>query len=163
MAASLTAEHGTFRSLRERTITPILSLVSSGRGPSSRWSTPLPKNDLLQIDVPAGTQPCETFGMHPSLKFTKGLYDQGDAAWIANIGAMVEPVTKAEYKAEKRGQNGLKTSIATISELEKAYKRMYKRQYLAFRHDGAHKKEKKSVFATEDDGLFDYERRIPRR
>ena len=50
----------------------------------------------------------------------------------------------------------------SIKQLE-ADKRMYKRQYLAFRHDGAHKKEKKSVFATEDDGLFDYERRIPRR
>lgn len=67
-----------------------------------RTNVALPKNDLLQINVPAGTQPCDKFGMHPSLKFTKGLYDQGDAAWIANIGAMVEPVTKAEYKAETR-------------------------------------------------------------
>jgi uncharacterized protein (DUF1800 family) len=44
------------------------------------------KSDLLQISVPAGTQPCDTFGMHPSMKNAKAMYETGDALWIANMG-----------------------------------------------------------------------------
>jgi hypothetical protein len=34
-----------------------------------RANTALAKGRLLPIDVPAGTQPCSTFGLHPELVF----------------------------------------------------------------------------------------------
>jgi uncharacterized protein (DUF1501 family)/uncharacterized protein (DUF1800 family) len=57
---------------------------------------------LLPITVPAGTQPCNTFGVHPSMPRLRQLYNEGDAAFLANIGALVEPVTLAEYKARTK-------------------------------------------------------------
>ena len=59
----------------------------------------LDKSELLEIDVPSGTQPCNKFGIHNKLPILKELYDDGDAAFIANMGALVEPMTLAEYKA----------------------------------------------------------------
>ena len=38
--------------------------------------------------------------MHPSLSEIKNMYDAGEAAVLANIGALVEPVTRAEYRKE---------------------------------------------------------------
>ena len=54
------------------------------------------KSQLLQIDVPSGTQPCTKFGLHPELSTLKAAYDAGDAAFIANIGTLVEPITRAD-------------------------------------------------------------------
>jgi len=54
----------------------------------------LDKNSLQQIDVPAKNQPCETFGIHPNMKALKKAYDAGNATFLANMGALVEPVTK---------------------------------------------------------------------
>ena len=54
--------------------------------------------DLLQIKARPDTQPCENFGLNPVMPNLKRLYDAGDAAMIANMGAMVEPVTKEEFK-----------------------------------------------------------------
>lgn len=50
----------------------------------------IPKKDLHTIKVPKGTQPCDVFGIHPKMPFLKQLYDDGDAAMVANMGAMVE-------------------------------------------------------------------------
>jgi hypothetical protein len=44
------------------------------------------KDGLLPIDVPPGTQPCDTFGVHPRMKHVASLYGAGDALWIANMG-----------------------------------------------------------------------------
>eukprot|EP00808_Paulinella_micropora_P028586 g59653.t1 len=47
---------------------------------------------------PAGhQQPCDTFGVHPSMPFLQQLYKDGDAAFMANIGNLVEPVTKQDF------------------------------------------------------------------
>ena len=59
----------------------------------------LAQSQLLEIDVPSGTQPCNKFGIHNKMPFLKELYDDGDAAFIANMGALIEPMTLAEYKA----------------------------------------------------------------
>jgi len=53
-------------------------------------------NALLPITV-AG-QPCGQFGVHPEFSDIKQLYDDGDAAFFANIGGLVEPMTKQEYR-----------------------------------------------------------------
>lgn len=58
----------------------------------------LSKSQLLEIDVPAGTQPCSKFGVHNKLPFLKQLYDDGDAAFIANMGTLIEPLTDAEIQ-----------------------------------------------------------------
>lgn len=60
----------------------------------------VPKKDLLTISVDAGTQPCDTFGVHPNLPIVRQLYNAGEASFLANIGALVEPITKADYKKQ---------------------------------------------------------------
>jgi cullin-associated NEDD8-dissociated protein 1 len=60
------------------------------------------KADLLQINVPASTQPCDTFGLDPTLVNVRSIYEDGDAAWIANIGNLVEPMTAAEYASNAK-------------------------------------------------------------
>ena len=67
-----------------------------------RTNVALSKADLLPIDVPVNTQPCNKFGIHPSLSILKQQYDAGNASFIANMGALVEPITKAEYVGKKK-------------------------------------------------------------
>ena len=59
---------------------------ASVRGPDLA----IPKDDLLPIRVPPGTQPCNVMGLHPNLPFLKELYDEGDAVMVANMGGLVE-------------------------------------------------------------------------
>jgi cullin-associated NEDD8-dissociated protein 1 len=70
------------------------------RGPGLALS----KESLLEIATPAETspQPCTTFGVHPSFAVVKDLFDGGDALWLANLGTLVEPVTKAELEAKTK-------------------------------------------------------------
>ena len=56
-------------------------------------------DDYLLIEPREDTQPCGTFGMHPSLANVHGLYEDGDAAWFANVGPLVEPITVDEYRS----------------------------------------------------------------
>jgi uncharacterized protein (DUF1501 family) len=39
----------------------------------------------------------DTYGLHPSLVQIQGLYNQGKAAVLANVGMLVEPLTRAMY------------------------------------------------------------------
>ena len=84
-----------------------------------RGEIALDKEDLLTIDV--DNQPCQQFGLHPKMPFIKELYDDGDAAFLANIGALVEPVTKQEYKDKSKelppnlfAHNIMQKSAATV-------------------------------------------------
>jgi len=53
-------------------------------------------------------QPCSTYGVHPRFRALRSIYRQGDAAFVANVGAMVEPITLEEYRAgSKRRPRGL--------------------------------------------------------
>ena len=67
---------------------------------TARAHVALDGNSVLQITVPAGTQPCATFGLHPSLGTVKSMYDAGDAAMIANVGTLVEPITRTDVKCK---------------------------------------------------------------
>lgn len=67
-----------------------------------RQGAAINQTNLLTITTPSGTQPCTTFGVHPAMPKIKALYDSGDTAFVANVGAMVEPVTLAQYKARSR-------------------------------------------------------------
>lgn len=46
------------------------------------------KDDYIRVPSPKGTQPCDTFGVHPNLKTVAALYKEGDAAWVANMGSL---------------------------------------------------------------------------
>merc|ERR1711916_280761 len=65
-----------------------------------RKGAAFPKDDLMRIDVPAGTQPCNQFGVHQDLVGFKNLYDAKELAFVAGIGGLVEPVTKADYRRQ---------------------------------------------------------------
>ncbi len=65
------------------------------------------KDDLLPFNVSAGSQPCATFGLHPELPFVHSLYQQGEAVFVANVGALVEPLTKSTWKKEGERPNAL--------------------------------------------------------
>jgi cullin-associated NEDD8-dissociated protein 1 len=74
---------------------------------TARTNLALDQTKLLQIDSPAGsesagttTQPCTKFGLHPSLEFLQEMYSSGSSAWIANIGALVEPTTPVQFRAK---------------------------------------------------------------
>jgi cullin-associated NEDD8-dissociated protein 1 len=64
-----------------------------------RGAAALSNAELLRIATPVGTQPCRYFGVHPALPELQTLYKNGDALFVANIGAMVEPINKTEYMA----------------------------------------------------------------
>jgi uncharacterized protein (DUF1501 family) len=50
--------------------------------------------DLVRtITVPSGQQPCSTMGVHPELSTLQQLFNDGDASFIANVGALIEPLT----------------------------------------------------------------------
>jgi len=67
-----------------------------------RTNLALPKEDLTPISVANGAQPCDTFGVHGSLGVVSELFEAGEAAFVANVGPLVEPVTKAQYLAKPR-------------------------------------------------------------
>jgi cullin-associated NEDD8-dissociated protein 1 len=68
-----------------------------------RTDVALSKNSLLTITAPAEAgQPCDTFGINPALPLMQELYEDGDAAFIANVGVLVEPMTLDEWHAESK-------------------------------------------------------------
>jgi uncharacterized protein (DUF1501 family) len=62
---------------------------------ASRQNLAIAQNDLLPIMQ--ASQPTEDFGLHPSMGGIKGLFDAGDAAFVTNVGPLVEPTTKDAY------------------------------------------------------------------
>lgn len=65
-----------------------------------RQEAKINKEKMLPINVKPGTQPCDVFGVHPAFSTLKDLYDQGEALFVANMGALVEPITKEDYFAK---------------------------------------------------------------
>jgi uncharacterized protein (DUF1501 family) len=63
------------------------SLYAQGRG-----GLAIPQGSLLPI-----ANGSDTYGLHPSLVEIQGLYNQGKAAVLANVGMLVEPITRALY------------------------------------------------------------------
>ncbi len=57
-----------------------------------RGGLALPQASLLPI-----ANGGETYGLHPSLVELQALYNQGKAAVLANVGMLVQPITRAQY------------------------------------------------------------------
>ncbi len=66
---------------------------------AARTNLALPKNELLQISDSSGRR----FGVHPGMSEIHALYNQRKAAFIANVGSLVEPIAdKASLAAAKK-------------------------------------------------------------
>ncbi|MEZ5741171.1 MAG: DUF1501 domain-containing protein [Burkholderiaceae bacterium] len=50
---------------------------------------------------PATAQPGRSFALHPSLAPLQQLFNAGQAAVVANVGPLLEPMTKAQYQANE--------------------------------------------------------------
>jgi uncharacterized protein (DUF1501 family) len=75
---------------------------------NTRGGAALPLASLKTISVPIGTQPCDTMGLHPEFTTLQQLWIDEDVSLTANVGALVEPITKQEYlDLEKRVPAGI--------------------------------------------------------
>jgi uncharacterized protein (DUF1501 family) len=59
-----------------------------------RATIALPQAQLLPLSVSGGTP---EFGLHPALPGLQSLWNTGNLAVIANVGTLVQPLTKAQY------------------------------------------------------------------
>ena len=61
-----------------------------------RASMAINRDALLPIDpaTPAG----RTLGLHPDLNYVQSLFTEGNAAFVANVGTLVEPTTVRKFK-----------------------------------------------------------------
>lgn len=67
-----------------------------------RGSVSIDKADLLPIDTASSNQVCDVFGVHPALPILKDIYDDGEAAFLAGIGVMSEPVSRENYMVKTK-------------------------------------------------------------
>eukprot|EP00408_Alexandrium_pacificum_P016694 CAMPEP_0171184308 /NCGR_PEP_ID=MMETSP0790-20130122/15723_1 /TAXON_ID=2925 /ORGANISM="Alexandrium catenella, Strain OF101" /LENGTH=1834 /DNA_ID=CAMNT_0011649303 /DNA_START=65 /DNA_END=5569 /DNA_ORIENTATION=+ len=65
-----------------------------------RTDLALDPSELLSITTTGQT--CGKFGIHARFRFLKGLYDAGEAAFVSNVGNLVEPTTKQSHKSGGR-------------------------------------------------------------
>jgi uncharacterized protein (DUF1501 family) len=71
----------------------------------------LPENTLLPIGHGA-----DSYGLHPSLTEIQGLYNQGSAGILANVGMLVQPLTRSAYQSN----NSALIPIALFSHSDQA-------------------------------------------
>lgn len=70
-----------------------------------RSTLALSRNNILNLN---GTTAGRSFALHPSLKNLQTLYNQGQAAFIANIGTLIEPLTVDQFlNQQKKAPLGL--------------------------------------------------------
>jgi uncharacterized protein (DUF1501 family) len=78
-------------------ISPITGRTSQAGTPES-WGGVLPITPSTPQAVPPGTNASvRTFGLHPFLGPVKTMFDAGRLAVLANVGTLIQPITKAQY------------------------------------------------------------------
>jgi uncharacterized protein (DUF1501 family) len=60
-----------------------------------RGALALPQNTLLQL------APQPDFAIHPSMAEVQSLFNNGNAAFLANVGTLISPTTVAQYQANQ--------------------------------------------------------------
>ena len=70
-----------------------------------RQSIALPENQLLPINPLI--DPGRPLGLHPALTGLQSLFESGKLAFVANVGTLVETVTKMQYNAGQKLPLGL--------------------------------------------------------
>ncbi|MCF7560917.1 DUF1501 domain-containing protein [Sabulilitoribacter multivorans] len=63
---------------------------------TTRSNLAIPQNDVLQINP--NTTDGRTFGLHPSMPDVRQLFDNGNLAFLSNVGTLIEPSTKTDIK-----------------------------------------------------------------
>jgi uncharacterized protein (DUF1501 family) len=63
-----------------------------------RGGLALPQNTLLQL------APQPNFALHPSMPEVQSLFNSGNAAFLANVGTLLSPTTRAQYQAKQVAQ-----------------------------------------------------------
>jgi uncharacterized protein (DUF1501 family) len=63
-----------------------------------RGGLALPRNTLLQL------APQPNFALHPSMPEVQSLFNSGNAAFLANVGTLLAPTTRAQYQAKQVAQ-----------------------------------------------------------
>jgi len=61
----------------------------------SRQNLAIPRDDLLPIS--AATPDGSLYGLHPSMAGLQALFGQGSAAFVTNVGPLIEPVTRDTF------------------------------------------------------------------
>lgn len=62
---------------------------------ASRQNLAIPQTELLPITPVSTSTP--DFGLHPTMGGIRGLFNSGEAAFVTNVGPLVEPTTKEQY------------------------------------------------------------------
>lgn len=62
---------------------------------NSRQNLAIASGDLLPITTPG--LGAREFGLHPSMAGVQGLFEAGDAAFVSNVGPLVEPTTRDDF------------------------------------------------------------------
>jgi uncharacterized protein (DUF1501 family) len=72
-----------------------------GKYSSLRGDLALAQNTLLPLT------PAPNFALHPSLPDIQTLFNSGNAAFVANVGTLVQPLTRAQYQAGQTAPTNL--------------------------------------------------------
>ncbi len=67
------------------------------RGNPDEGGLSLGRDSLLPVTARDGRK----FGVHPGMPEIKEMYDQGNCAFIANVGSLIQPTTMDDYRARK--------------------------------------------------------------
>ncbi len=79
---------------------PVTGRVATLKTPEA-WGGPLPFTPLTAQSIPAGTNATtRTFALHPFLGPVQSLFNQRRLAILANVGPLIQPITKAQYAAK---------------------------------------------------------------
>ncbi len=79
-----------------------------------RGGLAIPNNDILSLNN--GTNNNRELGLHPVMSNVKNIYNIGDAAFISNVGSLVEPVNLNQYQnASKKLPLGLFSHVDEIA------------------------------------------------
>ncbi len=68
----------------------------------------IPRNNLRVLN--SLNTPGRTFGLHPSMVNIQNLFNQGKVAFLANVGTLVEPITRQEFWSDSK-----RTPLALLS------------------------------------------------
>ena len=62
---------------------------------ASRQNLAVPQGDLLSVNplTPDGTD----YGLHPAMASLQHLFEAGNAAFVTNVGPLIEPTTRDQY------------------------------------------------------------------
>ncbi|MEM6692238.1 MAG: DUF1501 domain-containing protein, partial [Planctomycetota bacterium] len=81
------------------------------RSPQTQNGLALDRDEMLVIGSTSGRR----FGMHPATSELHQLYNQGDLAFVANVGSLVEPVNQGDYQSG----NNLPLGLFSHSDLKR--------------------------------------------